>query len=98
MEILTTRKQKAGKEYKHRMYFCSNAKNRGPAVCTHSTKYKADELEADLLAQYRAAMTPRRDRSDHEGALRRGGRHAPRSTGIAEEDCRYDRPAEERGR
>jgi DNA invertase Pin-like site-specific DNA recombinase len=58
MEVLTTRKQKNGRTYNHRMYLCSNAKNRGPAVCKHATTYKADELEADLLTQFRAAMTP----------------------------------------
>jgi hypothetical protein len=58
MEIITTTRQKDRQTYTQRWYFCSDARNKGPAVCAHSARYRADLLEADLVERFRAATTP----------------------------------------
>lgn len=58
MEIITTTRQKNRQTYAQRWYVCSDARNKGPAICDHSARYRADLLEADLIERFRAATTP----------------------------------------
>jgi hypothetical protein len=62
MEIISTTRRKDSstgeRAYTQHWYFCSNAKNKGPAVCKHATRYRADLLEAAVIGEFRVAMTP----------------------------------------
>lgn len=54
-----TTRRKLASVYRYGSYRCSFATHKGPAVCTHSTGYRQERLEAALLAKFREAMTPR---------------------------------------
>lgn len=60
MEVISTRRSHDGgrRVYDQPWYLCSNARNKGPAVCKHTTRYRADLLEAAVIDQFRAAITP----------------------------------------
>jgi hypothetical protein len=61
-----TTRRKLASVYRYGSYRCSFATHKGPAVCTHSTGYRQERLEAALLAKFREAMTPDRRKSTYE--------------------------------
>jgi DNA invertase Pin-like site-specific DNA recombinase len=61
MEVISTRRrdrQTGTRLYSQRWYFCSAARNKGPAICKHTTRYRADLIESSVIDEFSAAMTP----------------------------------------
>ena len=92
-----TTRRKLSSVYRYGSYRCSFATHKGPAVCTHSTGYRQERLEAALLAKFREAMTPHMVdaltlaiNTQIESAFRHLN---GRSTGIKAEVLRLEREA-----
>jgi hypothetical protein len=54
----TFRRQKGPHVYEYSWYRCGFATTKGSAICTRGRGYHRQRLEAAVLAQFRAAMTP----------------------------------------